>query len=100
MPRRRKYATDEEREAARREQTNASHRRKREEIGRSTYRAHEHNRGVRPDPSILAAHEEWLQNVYASELTIDQLILGDPLPGRSALEAKGHELPPRTADAD
>ena len=88
MARRRKYYTPEELHAARREQTNASHRRSRaaaHKVGK-VYRAHSDNNERRPDPIALAERAARMALFYTTGPTLNQLLFGDPAPGRSAFE--------------
>ena len=89
MSRPKKYATTEELRAARRIQTRDSQRQRRAAARKAAhpdqpYRAHEGHR-FRPDRTAMREREEHLQVLRAVGLTIEQLVLGDPEPGRSAL---------------
>ena len=89
MSRSKKYATTEELRAARRIQTRESQRQRRAAARKAAhldrpYRAHD-DHTFRPDRIAMMEREEHLQVLRAVGLTIDQLVLGDPEPGRSAL---------------
>jgi hypothetical protein len=89
MPRFLKYLTEEDRIEAKREQARRAKQRyaeRRRMMVDMPFRPHPYN-FLRPDPQTLAERDERLAIIYASELTPNQVILGDPLPGRSALEA-------------
>jgi len=78
------YATKEERNAARRKRLRVYRRRDREQ---NTYRAHD-EKLFHPDPQAVAEREERERVIRENGLTLSQLLLGDPAPGRSALESK------------
>lgn len=71
--------------AARAERARAA--KERELLQGKPYRPHAHN-FMRPDPRVLAEREQRLQALFVTELTVNQVLLGDPLPGRSALDGK------------
>jgi hypothetical protein len=86
-----KYATEEERKKARSTQTWASKQRwrKRQQAMKQgePYRPHDFN-FLRPDPQTIAERDQRMNLFYASEPTLNQIILGDPAPGRSMLDKK------------